>query len=125
MDNRSQSGQKAWIVRAGEDSRHAEGFASAGAIAIGWNDIPGLDDLRGMEQKQIEKLLREVGRSAGVASVDAREMLDFRDNIQLNDVVVTPDSPAGRSSWATSAASTSIDPMRRSATTGTSAPSPG
>jgi len=40
-NNGNQSGPKAWIVRAGEDSRHAEGFAAAGAIAIGWNDIPG------------------------------------------------------------------------------------
>lgn len=94
MDNDSQSSQKAWIVRAGEDSRHAEGFATAGAIAIGWNDIPGLDDLRGMEQPEIEKLLRAEGRSAGVAAADARELLDFRDGIQINDVVVTPDSPA-------------------------------
>jgi hypothetical protein len=94
VDNGSQSGRKAWIVRAGEDSRHAEGFATEGAIAIGWNDIPGLDDLRGMEQREIEKLLRAVGRSAGVASADAREIIDFREGIQVDDVVVTPDSPA-------------------------------
>lgn len=93
-NNGNQSGQKAWIVRAGEDSRHAEGFAAAGAIAIGWNDIPGLGDLRGMEQKEIEALLRAEGRSAGVASADAREMIDFREGMQVNDVVVTPDSPA-------------------------------
>jgi len=94
VDNGNQSSQQAWIVRAGEDSHYAEGFATAGAIAIGWNDIPGLDDLRGMEQREIEKLLRAEGRSAGVASADAREMIAFRDGIQVNDVVVTPDSPA-------------------------------
>jgi predicted Mrr-cat superfamily restriction endonuclease len=94
VDNGNQSSPKAWIVRAGEDSRQAEGFAAAGAIAIGWNNIPGLDDLRGMEQKQIEKLLRAEGRSAGVAAADAREMIDFREGIRVNDVVVTPDSPA-------------------------------
>ncbi len=94
MSNDPQSSPKAWIVRAGEDSRYAESFASAGAIAIGWNDIPGLGDLRELEQPEIEKLLRAVGRSAGVASADAREMIDFRDGIQVNDVVVTPDSPA-------------------------------
>jgi len=94
VDNGDQSSQKAWIVRAGEDSRLAEGFATAGAIAIGWNDIPGLDDLRDIDQRGIEKLLRAEGRSAGVASADAREMIDFREGIQINDVVVTPDSPA-------------------------------
>jgi predicted Mrr-cat superfamily restriction endonuclease len=94
VSNDPQSSPKAWIVRAGEDSRYAESFASADAIAIGWNDIPGIGDLRELEQPEIEKLLRAVGRSAGVASADAREMIDFRDGIQVNDVVVTPDSPA-------------------------------
>ena len=82
----------AWLVRAGERSRHAGRFAAASVIAIGWPNVDGLGDLRGVEIITIVDLLR----AATVFSpgADAAELLAFRDDIRIGDVVITPDSPA-------------------------------
>jgi len=35
-----------WLIRAGQQSRHAVRFATQDVVAIGWSDIDGLKDLR-------------------------------------------------------------------------------
>ena len=85
--------QHCWLVRAGEGSRHAVRFATGGAIAVGWNNVPGLGDLRSHTQSEIAALLRAFGRKPAVAASEALELVTFRDDLQVSDVVVTPDAP--------------------------------
>ena len=80
-----------WLVRAGENSRHARRFASGAVIAIGWPNVEGLGDLRGVSEDTILSLLRS---SPIVSSpeADAAELVAFRDEMRIGDVVITPDA---------------------------------
>jgi predicted Mrr-cat superfamily restriction endonuclease len=81
-------------VRAGEQSRHAERFASANVIAVGWSNVEGLRDLTGLSRGQIHARLRATPANAAGADADTHELLAFRDELAVGDVVVTPDAPA-------------------------------
>ena len=52
------SADTVWLVRAGEESRHAARFAANNVIAVGWPKIDGLRDLRGLSEAEILRLLR-------------------------------------------------------------------
>jgi restriction system protein len=80
-----------WLVRAGGESKHALAFANAHAIAVGWNDIPGLADLRDLESAEVEALLANAPAVRTVGA-DLQELLLFRDVLQPGDLVVTPDA---------------------------------
>jgi predicted Mrr-cat superfamily restriction endonuclease len=80
-----------WLVRAGEESRHAARFAASSVIAVGWRNIDGLRDLRGLSEADVLRLLR-VAPTLSSPEADAGELLAFRDDIGVGDVVVTPDA---------------------------------
>lgn len=83
--------QACWLVRAGHDAEHLETFITRGFVTIGWGWISGLDDLDLYESEEMRALLIAAGR--GAPGADVRELLAFRDEMQVHDVVVTPDSP--------------------------------
>jgi predicted Mrr-cat superfamily restriction endonuclease len=83
-----------WLIRAGERSRHAPHFASGNVVALGWPDVEGLEKLAALEPAEVKGLIRASGATARVADGDAAELLAFRDDLALGDVVVTPDGPA-------------------------------
>lgn len=87
----SESTDTVWLVRAGEDSRHAARFAASNVIAVGWPNIEGLRDLRRLTEADILGLLR-VAPTVSSPEADAGELLSFRDQIHIGDVVVTPDA---------------------------------
>jgi predicted Mrr-cat superfamily restriction endonuclease len=83
-----------WMIRAGERSRHAREFSDGGIVAIGWPNIPGLQDLRGMTRDAITDAL-SASREITTPSADANELLAFRDDISVGDLVVVPDATTG------------------------------
>lgn len=85
------SADTVWLVRAGEDSRHATRFAASSVIAVGWPNIDGLRDLRGLSGAEILRLLR-LAPTVSSPEADAGELLAFRDEIEIGDIVVTPDA---------------------------------
>jgi hypothetical protein len=80
-----------WLIRAGEDSRHAREFALNGVVALGWARVPGLGDLDELSREQIAGLI-EVSAVTKTPSADANELVAFRDELQRGHVVITPDS---------------------------------
>ena len=80
----------AWLNRAGHGAEHVETYVRRGVITVGWARIRGLDDLRELDADAIEQLLVTSG-VRGFPSLDAGELLGFRDGMQVGDVVVTPD----------------------------------
>lgn len=80
-----------WLVRAGEGSRHAQRFASGAVIAIGWPNIEGLRDLRDVSEETILSLLR-ASPTVSSPEADAAELVAFRDEMRIGDVVITPDA---------------------------------
>lgn len=82
----------AWLVRAGQESRHAGAFEAAGAVALGWTNISGLNDLEGLTAARIAELVRAFGRAPLPAAQDAAELIAFRDELAVGDLVVTPDA---------------------------------
>lgn len=81
-----------WFVRAGQESRHAQAFVAAGVMGLGWNGIPGLGNLGGLSRDDIESAL-DASSLISVPGADANELLAFRDEIHIGDLIVTPDSP--------------------------------
>lgn len=86
--------RRCWLVRAGERSRHARRFADHDIIAIGWPNVAGLEDLRSMSEQDIFQCLH---LSPGIATpeADAKELLSFRDDMSIGDIVITPDAVTG------------------------------
>ncbi len=80
-----------WLIRAGEDAKLANAFESAKKVGVGWSDLEGVEDLRFVERAEVASALRSAGKSASVASLDADELIAFRDTLALGDLVVTPD----------------------------------
>lgn len=79
----------AWLNRAGRNTEHVDDYVERGVITLGWARIPGLGDLRELDGEQLRSLLGAAGR--GQPRSDVRELLDFRDGMQVGDIVVTPD----------------------------------
>lgn len=80
-----------WLIRAGEGSRHAREFADNNVVAIGWSTIEGLDDLHGLSRAQILGRLVD-SRKSTTPEADVNELLAFRDDVTVGDLVVTPDA---------------------------------
>lgn len=80
-----------WLIRAGESSRHARRFADYDIVAIGWPTTEGLKDLTGMSAKEIRACL-DRDPTIAAAAQDAAELLAFRDDLAVGDIVVTPDA---------------------------------
>lgn len=79
----------AWLNRAGRNTEHVDTYVRRGVITVGWARIPGVEDLRELDDEQLRQLIGRAGR--GQPRSDVRELLDFRDGMQIGDVVVTPD----------------------------------
>ena len=77
-----------WIVRAGEKNRHDRLFETMGAVAVGWNDVPGLGDLTGLTDTEIETLVRAAKPDADVEAERGR-LVKFRDDLRPGDGVIT------------------------------------
>ena len=67
-----------------------DAYVRRGVITLGWARIRGLDDLRELQPEQIEHLIVASGVRK-FPSMDAGELLGFRDGMHVGDVVVTPD----------------------------------
>lgn len=80
-----------WLIRAGESSRHARRFADHDIVAVGWPTTEGLQDLTGMSAGEIRACL-DRDPTIAAAAQDAAELLAFRDELAVGDIVVTPDA---------------------------------
>ena len=85
--------RRCWLVRAGESGQFARAFESTGTVAVGGDDVPGLDDLTGLDREAIFDLIRPTS-NADAAQGDTAKLLRFRDDVRTGDVVVTVDTPA-------------------------------
>jgi predicted Mrr-cat superfamily restriction endonuclease len=80
-----------WLIRAGEESRHARTFVDRKVVTLGWPDIDGLHDLTGMSREEIKTALRAADHIKR-SEQDAAELLTFRDDVAIGDIVITPDA---------------------------------
>lgn len=78
-----------WLNRAGIGGEHADAFVVRGMISLDWAGIEGLDDLRDHDAESMR--LRLAAAQRGQPRGDVRELLAFRDEMQIGDVIVTPD----------------------------------
>jgi predicted Mrr-cat superfamily restriction endonuclease len=79
-----------WLIRAGERSRLATQFEAHGVVAVGWPNVEGLRDLRTLSEAEIRARLER--HHIHTPGRDARELLSFRDDVRIGDIVVTPDA---------------------------------
>lgn len=77
----------AWLVRAARENRLAGAFEEHDVVALGWSGLVG--DLRPLSRWQVVEALERVGITT--ADEDADELISFRDQVQVGDVVITPD----------------------------------
>jgi restriction system protein len=84
----------AWIIRVGQASRRAAAFQNPAAIALGWAEVPGLADLTGLDFDTVTALTRRAA-GAGEPARDAAQLLAFRDEVAVGDLVVAPDAVSG------------------------------
>jgi hypothetical protein len=84
----------AWIVKVGQANRRAAAFQNPGAIALGWVEVRGLGDLGALDLDALTAVIR---RATGVAEpeADAEQLLAFRDDVAIGDLVVAPDAVSG------------------------------
>lgn len=83
--------RQAWLNRAGHGAEHVDTYVRRGVITIGWARIRGLDDLRELDEVSMERLIVASG-ARKFPSMDADELLSFRDRMQVGDLVVTTDT---------------------------------
>jgi predicted Mrr-cat superfamily restriction endonuclease len=88
-EDEASTAARCWLVRAGRGGEHIEAFVRRGVVTLGWARIPGLGDLREHDDDAILALLTAARR--GQPRADLRELVAFRDEIALGDVVVTVD----------------------------------
>src|SRR5690349_16311468 len=84
----------AWIVRVGQANRRAAVFQNPGAIALGWKDVPGLADLSALDLDALTALVRKAS-SARDPELEAEQLLAFRDDVAVGDLVIAPDAVTG------------------------------
>jgi hypothetical protein len=84
----------AWIVRVGQANRRAAAFQNPGAIALGWAEVQGVTDLTALD---LDALAARIRRATGAAEpeTDAGQLLAFRDDVAVGDLVVAPDAVSG------------------------------
>jgi predicted Mrr-cat superfamily restriction endonuclease len=86
---------KTWIVRTGLANRRAAMFENPGAIALGWADVPGIADLTIVDDEAIVTFVRRTGRDDVEADLDAAQLIAFRDDLGIDDLVVAIDARSG------------------------------
>ena len=77
-----------WLVRAGRRGVHVDDVVRLGVITISWASIPGIGDLRELDEDDLLVRLRAAQR--GKPRADLRELLEFRDGISVGDAILTP-----------------------------------
>ena len=82
-----------WIVRVGQANRRAAAFQNPAAVALGWAEVRGLGDLHGLELDAVAALVRKPGTND--ADTEAAQLLAFRDDVTVGDLVVAPDAASG------------------------------
>ena len=68
----------------------ADAFAAYGIVALSWAGIRGLGDLRGLRKSEIVRLMK--ASQVSVPGADTAELLNFLDDVEVGDIVVTPDA---------------------------------
>src|SRR5689334_546380 len=86
---------RAWIVRTGLANRRAAMFQNPGAIGLGWAEVTGIGDLTTIDDEAIATLVRRTGRDSDEAELDAAQLIAFRDDLAVGDLVVAPDARSG------------------------------
>lgn len=76
-----------WLLRAGRKGRYATDFVSNDIAAIGW---PAVGDLTGKSREQIVDLVKQHYGEKGAAGTGGM-LYRFANEIQLDDLVLTPD----------------------------------
>lgn len=79
-----------WIIRGGGRGQLVPAFERHGLVGLGWADLVG--DLRRFSRWEIVGRLEQAGLSSGMAEETAEELILFRDQVMVGDVVVTPDT---------------------------------
>jgi restriction system protein len=80
-------GPTVWVVRAGQGGRHAADFEAQDLVAIGFAEFPSVGNL---SREEITALAAaELGPKAAGAA--AGQLLRFSQEIEVGDLVVTPD----------------------------------
>jgi restriction system protein len=83
----------AWIVRVGQANRRAAVFQNPGAIALGWADVPGVGDLNAVDLDALTVMVRKA--NAREPELDAEQLLAFRDDVAVGDLLIAPDAVSG------------------------------
>ena len=79
-----------WLVRAGEGGRYASVFERRGVVAIGVHPV---EDVSGMSRSQIrESIASKRPGKEGKVPVEAALLDHFVNEIQVGDIIVTPDA---------------------------------
>jgi cell division septation protein DedD len=84
-----------WIVRVGLASRQAAAFVNPPALALGWANVSGLGDLTQAEHDEVLALVGKANPTAADPDAQADQLLAFRDDIAVDDLVVAPDAQSG------------------------------
>jgi restriction system protein len=85
-------GKPMWMVRAASGGHLADEFKAKGIVAIGWNDIGNLKNFK--EKKEVISAVREEWPEwpAGRVMNSASQLVRFRDELKIDDRVITYDS---------------------------------
>ncbi|WP_062545403.1 restriction endonuclease [Rufibacter tibetensis] len=81
--------QSMWMVRAGEDAYLAEEFLSKGLVAIGWNRVGDLTNLKDLESLKIKLSTTFPEFKTGKINNVAGQIFRFRFEFAKNQKVVT------------------------------------
>lgn len=84
----------AWIIRVGQANRRAAAFENPGAIALGWAEVQGLADLTALDFDTLTAVNRRA-TNAAEPERDAEQLLAFRDDVAVGDLVIAPDAMSG------------------------------
>jgi predicted Mrr-cat superfamily restriction endonuclease len=82
-----------WLIRAGDANKFAEEFVSHGIVAVSWSNVEGLADIAQLTPIEVERIFEasELPRFQQHSS----QLLQFRDDVAVGDVVVTPSAERG------------------------------
>ncbi|MGB3546918.1 MAG: restriction endonuclease [Saprospiraceae bacterium] len=83
---------KFWMVRAGRNSYMVDEFLNDGIVAIGWNDIGDLTELKSLENIKEKYRQLEPGAKKGKIDTNSNQIYKFLKEIGEGDRVITYDS---------------------------------
>ena len=83
---KNQKNRKYWLYAPGENANKWEEFYSEGIMALGWDELGNLKELN--DKNEIVKEIQLKYETKSASYNNALANLDFRDNIQIGDIIV-------------------------------------